>query len=136
MPFEETFMSHEGQKLDLTAFTTGSGVSEAAEKTMADEVNAFVSGLPGMTGAEATIFGYGRGIKVKDAKGEVIAEIDLEDADDNALENFKQTILNKAFSVYDILLQGNEEAKDKYVEDYGKSNTTSGGAGSASGAGL
>ena len=136
MPFEETFMSHEGAKLDMTAFRTGSGISETEEKAMANEVSTFVSGLPGMQGATARVFGYGRGIKVKDAKGNVIAEIDLEDADVNALENFKQTILNKAFSVYDILLQGNEEAKEKYVEDYGKSNTTSGGAGSASGAGL
>lgn len=136
MPFEETFMSHEGAKLDLTAFTTGKGVTPEEEKAMADEVNAFVSGLPGMSGASATIFNYGRGIRVKNAKGEVIAEIDLEKADVNALDNFKQTILNKAFSVYDILLQGNEEAKEKYVEDYGKVGTKSGGAGSASSAGL
>jgi len=120
MPFEETFMSHEGAKLDVTAFQTGSGITETEEKAMANEVNTFISGLPGMTGAEARVFGYGRGIKVKNKNGDLIAEIDLEDADANALENFKQTILNKAFSVYDILLQGNEEEKEKYVEDYGK----------------
>jgi len=127
LPFNEAFARTESKKLDLTAFPAASmSITKQQENTSVGRVRAFIASLDktlgASTGLQARAFKSGKGIVIEDSRGNDLFELSLKTYTTEQLELFRDQIISVALESSLIM---DKEAKEAYVERYGKTQATS-----------
>lgn len=129
LPFDQAFKQNEGAKLKPATVVSkaGAAITKEEETAAATELKSQISQLPGLDKVTVREFNVGRGLVVTiPAKGKGSSavkkqrfDIDLKDATKakEELEKVYKILLNLSLQQQNILLD--EEAKDRYVGDYG-----------------
>lgn len=129
LPFEETFKQKEGSKIDAVAITdlASTTIDDDGENEAVTVVQTMVNSIPNMEDVKVRDFAAmasGRGIVVE-IKGQDDLYINLDEPTKVAeqVELIREALVNHSLN-NNILMD--EEAKQKYVEDYGQVKKNSG----------
>lgn len=129
LPFEETFKQREGSKIDAVAITdlASTTIDDKGENEAVAVVQTMVNSIPNMEDVKVRDFAplaSGRGIVVS-IKGQDDLFINLDEPTKVAeqVEVIREALVN--YSLNNNILM-DEEAKQKYVEDYGQVKKNSG----------